>query len=108
MRRREFIALLASVGISTPTLTHAQQGQRIPVIGFLHPGFTDPGSPVFDALGKGLRELGYQDGKNVKIESRWARGQPQALPQLTQELLKLHVDVLVPTARPSIEAAIAA
>ena len=108
MRRREFIALMASAGISTPTLTHAQQGQKIPVVGFLHPGFPDAGSLVFDALRDGLREFGYQDGKNVRIESRWANGQPQAMPQLTQELLKLHVDILVPTARPSIEAAIAA
>src|ERR1041385_3292664 len=108
MQRREFIALMASAGISTPTLTHAQQGQKIPVVGFLHPGFPDAGSLVFDALRDGLREFGYQDGKNVRIESRWANGQPQAMPQLTQELLKLHVDILVPTARPSIEAAIAA
>ena len=42
------------------------------------------------------------------LEARWARGKPEALPQLTQELIQLGVDVLVPTARPSIEAAKAA
>ena len=44
----------------------------------------------------------------IKLEARWARGKPEALPQLTQELIQLGVDVLVPTARPSIEAAKAA
>ena len=54
---------------------------------------------------EGLRELGYVEGQSVKLEARWARGKPEALPQLTQERIQLGVNVLVPTARPSIEAA---
>ena len=57
---------------------------------------------------EGFRELGYIEGETIKLEARWARGKPEALPQLTQELIQLGVDVLVPTARPSIEAARAA
>jgi putative tryptophan/tyrosine transport system substrate-binding protein len=107
MRRREFITLLGGAAATWPLATRAQQG-KVPIVGFLHPGFPDSGSPVFDALGQGLRDVGYVEGETVKIEARWARGKPEVLPQLTRELIQLHADVLVPTARPSIEAARAA
>jgi ABC-type uncharacterized transport system substrate-binding protein len=55
-----------------------------------------------------LRDAGYVEGETIKIEPRWARGKPDILPQLTRELIELRADVLVPTARPSIEAARAA
>jgi putative ABC transport system substrate-binding protein len=59
-------------------------------------------------LREGLRDAGYVEGATIKVEARWARGKPETLPQLTRELIALHSDVLVPTARPSIEAARAA
>jgi len=108
MNRRKFIALSAGAAVARSTLAQAQQAQKVPVVGFLHPGFPESGSPVFDALRNGLRDVGYVEGETVKIEGRWARGKPEDLPQLTRELVQLHVDVLVPTARPSIEAARAA
>jgi putative tryptophan/tyrosine transport system substrate-binding protein len=107
MRRREFITLLGDTA-AWPLAALAQQAQRVPIIGFLHPGFSDSGSPAFDALREGLREGGYVEGDNVKLEARWARGRPELLPQLTQELTQLRPAILVATARPSIEAAIAA
>jgi putative tryptophan/tyrosine transport system substrate-binding protein len=99
---------MAGAALARSTLTHAQQAPKVPIVGFLHPGFSDSGSPIFDALGQGLRDAGYVEGETVKIEARWARGKPEVLPQLTRELIQLHADVLVPTARPSIEAARAA
>jgi len=107
MRRREFITFLGGA-VVWPLAARAQQG-KVPVIGFLHPGLPDGiGSPAFSALRDGLRDVGYIEGETVKIEARWARGEPETLAHLTQELIQLHVDVLVPTARPSIEAARAA
>jgi len=107
MRRREFILALGGLA-ARPFAARAQQG-KMPIIGFLHPGFPDGiGSPAFSALRDGLRDVGYVEGETVKIEARWARGEPETLAHLTQELIQLHVDVLVPTARPSIEAARAA
>ena len=107
MRRREFILGLGGAA-AWPLAARAQQG-KMPIIGFLHPGFPDGiGSPAFSALRDGLRDVGYVEGETVKIEARWARGEPETLAHLTQELIRLHVDVLVPTARPSIEAARAA
>jgi putative tryptophan/tyrosine transport system substrate-binding protein len=107
MRRRELITLLGGAAAAWPLRAQAQQG-KVPIVGFLYPGFSDPGSPIFDALGQGLRDVGYIEGETVKIEARWARGNPDTLPQLTRELIQLHADVLIPAARPSIEAARAA
>jgi putative ABC transport system substrate-binding protein len=106
MRRRAFIAGLGGASL-WPVVARGQQ-PAVPVIGFLHPGFPDSGSPAFDALRGGLREVGYVEGETVKIEARWARGKPAILPQLAQELVQLRAAVLVATARPSIEAARAA
>lgn len=110
MRRREFLALgggaIAAPSI-WPTAARAQQ-QSMPVIGFLHPGFPDSSAPSFDALRMGLRDAGLGGDETIKIEARWARGQPTTLPQMAQELVQLRVAVLVVTARPSIEAARAA
>jgi putative tryptophan/tyrosine transport system substrate-binding protein len=108
MNRRELITLLAGAGITLPARTEAQQVQNVPIVGFLHPGSPESGSPVFDALRDGLRDVGYVEGNNIKLEVRWARGKPEILPQLAKELVQLRVNLLVATARPSIEAAIAA
>jgi len=108
VNRRAFITLLAGVGFAPPTLTEAQRVQKVPVVGFLHPGFPDAGSVAFDALREGLRNAGYIEGETIKLEARWAHGRPEMLPKLTQELVELRVDVLCATARPSIEAARAA
>jgi putative ABC transport system substrate-binding protein len=107
MRRRTFIAgVVATLGQSTRTET--QQVQQLPIIGFLHPGFPDSGNTVFDALRDGLREVGYVDGETIKMEARWARGKPEALPRLARELIQLRAAILVAAARPSVEAAVAA
>ena len=106
MKRREFITLLGGAAV-WPLAASAQQAAA-PVIGFLHPGFPDSGSPVFDALREGLREVGYIEGDTIKVEARWARGKPEMLPQFTKELIQLRAAILVVTARPSIEAARAA
>jgi putative ABC transport system substrate-binding protein len=108
MNRRKFFTLFTGAAVARSTLARAQQAQKVPLVGFLHPGFPDSGSPVFDALGQGLRDAGYVEGETIKIEARWARGKPDILPQLTRELIELRADVLVPTGRPSIEAARAA
>jgi putative tryptophan/tyrosine transport system substrate-binding protein len=105
MNRRELIALLAGAGITLPEVTQAQQTQRVPNIGFLHPGFPERVSPGLDALRQRLRDVGYVPGDNIKLEIRWARGKPEILPQLVKELVELRVEILVVTGRPSIEAA---
>ncbi len=97
--------MLGGTALAAATSAKAQQPQKVRVVGFLHPGFGESGSPVLDALRDGLREAGYGDGDNVKIETRWADGRPDVLRQLTEDLVRHRVDLLVATARPSIEAA---
>jgi putative tryptophan/tyrosine transport system substrate-binding protein len=53
----------------------------------------------------GLRQLGYDEGKNIVIHYRWAEGRYDRLPELTAELVKLNVDVLVTHSTPGAQAA---
>lgn len=106
MKRRTFIAGLAAAAASVRR-TRAQPA-KLPVIGFLHPGTPESGSLIPNALREGLRDAGYVVDETIKVEERWARGRPEILPQLVQELIQLRVALLIPTARPSIEAARAA
>jgi putative ABC transport system substrate-binding protein len=73
----------------------AQQAAKIPRVGFLAP--QGRSLPLFDAFRQGLAELGYVEGRNVVIEPRFAEGQPERLPDLVAELVRLKVDVLVVT-----------
>ncbi|MGF6965806.1 putative ABC transport system substrate-binding protein [Paraburkholderia sp. WC7.3g] len=65
---------------------------RIPRVGFLSP--VARSSPSFEAFREGLADLGYVEGRNVVIESRFAEGQYEKFPQLAAELLRLDVDLI--------------
>jgi putative tryptophan/tyrosine transport system substrate-binding protein len=106
MKRREFLGLVGGVAAAAwPVVARGQQVPRVPVIGFLHPGFPELTIPVFEAMREGLRDFGYVEGKTVKFEARWARGKPEILAQLAKELVQLRVDILIAIARPAVEAA---
>ena len=94
MRRRHFLAL-AGGAVAWPLGVRAQQ-TKIPRVGYLAPGSASGGLVARDqAFWEGLRELGYVDGKNIIIETRYAEGQFDRLPSLARELVELKVDVLV-------------
>jgi len=71
--------------------TDAQQPTKIPRIGFLAANRTNR----IEAFRQGLRELGYIEGKNIVVEWRFAEGKLDRLPELTAELVRLKVDVIV-------------
>jgi putative ABC transport system substrate-binding protein len=105
MNRRNTLLALAALG-AWPYAANAQQARKLPVIGYLYPGFPPPATnPSLTALREGLRELGYVDGETIRIESRWANGKPGTLPGFAQELVKLNVDALVAVGPPSVMAA---
>jgi putative ABC transport system substrate-binding protein len=104
MQRREFIGILGGTA-TWPLVARAQQVPRVPVIGFLHPGFPGLTKPVFEAMRELLRDFGYVEGKTVKFVARWAHGKPGTLAQLAKELVQLRVDILIAIGRPAIEAA---
>jgi putative ABC transport system substrate-binding protein len=92
MRRRDFIALLGGVALSRPAAAQVQQGA--PLIGFLHSGLPQVNSGVVEAFRQGLRETGYAENKNLKIEFRWAEDHNDRLPMLAAELVRRPVAVI--------------
>ena len=83
--------------VSSRGAGEAQQAANIPRIGFLSPSsLSEPRTPRFlDAFRQGLRELGYVEGQNIAIESRWAEGKYDRLPGLATDLVRLKVSVIV-------------
>jgi len=106
MRRRQFISLIGGATV-WPLAARAQKA-KVPRIGYLF-SFTEPeGRHLWDACREGLRDLGYVDGQNIVLEPRWAQGQHDRLPALANELVRLHVNVIVAAATPASLAAKAA
>lgn len=77
------------------TAVEAQQPPKVPRIGFLSAASPSSVSARYEAFRQGLRELGYVEGKNIVIESRYAEGRVDRLSGLAAELLRLKVDVIV-------------
>src|SRR6476661_1572718 len=102
------------MGVSTlgaPFVSMAQ-GQKVSRIGILSPGAPfDSGRKssalgvLFAALRESMRELGYVEGQNCVVESRWAEGNYERLPGLAAELVALKPDVIVTYGTPASQAA---
>ena len=92
MRRREFVAGLGSVA-AWPLSAQAQQ--KIPTIGILGTTTAATWANWMGGFVQRLRELGWEDGRNVRIEYRWAEGQTERFPEIMAELIRLKVDLIV-------------
>src|SRR5262249_15360928 len=106
MRYLTLVLVLLS-SLATPAAADPPAGKVIR-LGFLS-AFMEQFDPAHDslqgALIEGLREHGYQLGRNLSVEFRSAQGQPGRLPALAAELARLNVDVLVTPATPALAAA---
>jgi len=98
MNRRTAIRRLATFFLTTASLAQAQQPKKIPRVGFIGASSSSAGSHYLEAFRRGLRELGYIEGKNITIEVRWAEGSAERFPHLIAEMIGLKVDVLVVSA----------
>jgi putative tryptophan/tyrosine transport system substrate-binding protein len=96
MRRRDFITLVGGSVLALPIAAHAQQS-GIPLIGYLGTGSPNASREVLTAFHLGLRETGYVEGQNIKIEYIWAEGQYDRLPALAAELVQRQVTAIVTT-----------
>jgi putative ABC transport system substrate-binding protein len=100
MKRRELIALLGGAAIAWRRSARAQQ-RALPLVAFLSPRTSEVNIEVFR---RGLRELGYVDGQNIRLEARSADGDNRRLPALAAELVSLKPDVIVTNSEPAIRA----
>jgi ABC-type uncharacterized transport system substrate-binding protein len=83
----------------------AQQGGKVYRVGFLGIADALTWAGEVGALRRGLRELGYEEGKNLVLEYRWAEGDFDRLPKLASELVKLNPDLIVTHGTPGSRAA---
>jgi putative tryptophan/tyrosine transport system substrate-binding protein len=102
--RREFITLLGGAA-AWPLAARAQQPGKVYRIGLMEMTPAASNAANFDALRKGLRELGYVEGQNLVLDYRSADGRPERFPQLAAELVRLNVDLIVTRGTPAVMAA---
>jgi putative ABC transport system substrate-binding protein len=94
MKRREFIAGLGTAA-AWPMVARAQQ--QMPLVGFLNSASPDTYRFNADSFREGLAKAGFVEGRNVRIEERWARGDYDALPALAAELVGMGVVAIAAT-----------
>jgi putative ABC transport system substrate-binding protein len=93
MKRREFITLVGCAA-TWPIAARAQQALRIAKIGHLESGLPSSSPNLLAAFRQGLRGLGYVEGQNLFIVSRYGEGREERLPQVAEELVQYAVDVI--------------
>jgi putative ABC transport system substrate-binding protein len=101
MNRRALISLLAGAAAAWPRAARAQQPAKIPRVGFLGNSTAALEANLVAPFREGLRELGYEEGRNVAIEYRWAEGRYERFPALVAELIAAKVDVIVTAGTPA-------
>jgi putative tryptophan/tyrosine transport system substrate-binding protein len=104
MRRRDFMTLLSGAAVAWPLSARAQQQTRIYTIGVLTLNSPNP-ELLLEALREGLRDVGYVEGRNLRLQIRSAAGRPDLQLEKAAELVRLKVDLIVTFFTPSALAA---
>jgi putative tryptophan/tyrosine transport system substrate-binding protein len=95
MRRRDLLTLLAAASCARPFLAEAEQ--KPVVIGFLSSASAEGFAPILPSFRDGLKQEGFTEGENLKIEYAWAAGNYDKLPGLASDLVGRKVAVIVAT-----------
>jgi putative ABC transport system substrate-binding protein len=96
MKRRKFITLLGGAA-AWPVDALAQQASKVWHMGFIAHGHES----FYDALFEGLREYGYEEGRNLIVERRYARGQAERFKEFAAEMVRLNVDIIIVVTTPA-------
>ena len=97
MRRREFMTVLGGAAVAWPLAAHAQQPGKVWRMGFIAHGHES----FYDALFEGLREYGYEEGRNLIVERRYAQGQAERFKEFVAEMVRLNVDIIIVVTTPA-------
>jgi ABC-type uncharacterized transport system substrate-binding protein len=97
VRRRDFIKVFAGAASAWPLVARAQQGERVRLIGVLISLASDDkeGQARLAAFLQGLQELGWIDGRNVRVDTRWGGGDGERARKYIAELVALTPDVIL-------------
>jgi putative ABC transport system substrate-binding protein len=98
MNRREFISLLGGAAAAGPLPARAQQA--VPVVGYLASSSADAPSGPVAAIHMGFKQTGYELGRTVRMEYRYANNQLDRLPALAAELVEIPAAVIVTSGGP--------
>jgi putative ABC transport system substrate-binding protein len=103
MRRRDFISLVGGSAVAWPFAARAQQGSRMRRIGVLMPfAESDPDAMAqLSGFIQGLAQLGWTDGRNVRMDLRWAAGSVDRTRMFAKELVDLQPDVILAHSTPA-------
>jgi putative ABC transport system substrate-binding protein len=97
MRRREFITLVGGAAATWPLAARAQQSRnKIPVVGVLwHAGSAEEEDIYLSVLRKAFNDLGYVEGKNIRLDHRYPAEQPERFRTLARELVESKPDAII-------------
>lgn len=93
--RRRRLLIASSVALSMPRVVIAQKSTPLKRVGWLGDTFSGASTPVVKTFQDGLRDAGYDVGRNVVIEFRSQEGRAERLPQLAADLIRLKVDAVL-------------
>jgi putative ABC transport system substrate-binding protein len=105
LKRREFMKLLGGAAVTWPLPARAEQASDRPLIGVLLPISSVTAMRNIEAFREGLRDLGYVEGRNITMETRFAEGTIERLPALAAELVALKPAIIVAGSPPAVLAA---
>jgi putative ABC transport system substrate-binding protein len=94
VNRRAFITLLGGAATAWPLAARAQQPGKTPRVGYIRAG-TPNNDPFREEFVRGMRDLGYVEGRNIVYEFRHYGDDVESIPSLIHDLLRTKVDIIV-------------
>src|SRR5690348_6595416 len=100
MNRRAFLGTLTGGLLTAPLPARAKPADAMPIIGYLEAASPSLVQPMREAFRQGLREHGWVENRDVRIEYRSAEGRNERFPEMAAEMVRLNVNVMVVTGEP--------